>query len=471
MALRIRRGTDAERLTITPENGELIYTTDTKALYVGDNTTVGGKLLASGSAVISNIDLNSNNIIGNGNIDITGNIDVAGNIHATGNITADGNLTLGDADTDSITINADMASNLNPDVTDTYALGSTLKRWNVAVIKSVEADAITANTIAGTIDGDVKGSVFGEDSTPLIDAIASKVIGPIQNASTAVFTGSVDMTGATVTGDVTGNVVGNVVGNVTGDVTGDLTGRITDAGGNVVVSIDEPTASGNTLFTGSFLGDLRGSIFGDDSTLLIDQTESAINLDGTIVSNIRPDGDGTIELGGSLNGFSDAHIRGKIYIGTYDNVNLRVENLLSVDRLSVKGGIVTRPPVVTTLNGNIPTGVGRTTVAVNNDSNIQTGAIFRLPGTNELVVQSVAAGVVTTTTTFTASGGSGGDAIIFYNPAVANNVYTDSAPASGVGKPGDGQGLTFADANYNYICRGSYDGVTEIWTRSAHVAW
>lgn len=471
MALRIRRGTNAERLTITPENGELIYTTDTKALYVGDSTTVGGKLLASGSAVISDIDLNSNDIIGNGNIDITGNIDVAGNIHATGNITADGNLTLGDADTDSITINADVASNLNPDTTDTHAIGTTLKRWNLAVIKSVQADAITANTIAGTVDGDVKGSVFGEDSTPLIDAIASKVIGPIQNASTAVFTGSVDMTGATVTGDVTGDLTGNVVGNVTGDVTGDLTGNITDSNGVTVVSINDPLSGGNTLFVGSFLGDIRGSIFGDDSTLLIDQTESAINLDGTIVNNIRPDGDGNIELGGSLNGFSDAHIRGKIYLGTYDNVNLRTENVLSVDRLSVKGGVVTRPPVQTTLNGNVPTGTGRTTVAVNNDSNIQNGAIFRLPGTNELVVQSVSAGVVTTTQTFTASGGNGGDTITFYNPAVGNSVYTDSAPATGVGKPGDTPGLMFADANYNYSCRGVYDGVTEIWTRSAHVAW
>jgi len=43
MAFKIRRGTDAERLTITPAEGELIYTTDTKKIYVGDGTTVGGK--------------------------------------------------------------------------------------------------------------------------------------------------------------------------------------------------------------------------------------------------------------------------------------------------------------------------------------------------------------------------------------------------------------------------------------------
>ena len=36
MALRLRRGTDAQRGTITPAEGELIFTTDTKKIYAGD---------------------------------------------------------------------------------------------------------------------------------------------------------------------------------------------------------------------------------------------------------------------------------------------------------------------------------------------------------------------------------------------------------------------------------------------------
>jgi len=42
MALQIRRGTNAERLGIIPLQGELLFTTDTKKLYVGDGTTLGG---------------------------------------------------------------------------------------------------------------------------------------------------------------------------------------------------------------------------------------------------------------------------------------------------------------------------------------------------------------------------------------------------------------------------------------------
>ena len=45
MSLKIRRGTNVERLTITPAEGELIYTTDTKNLYIGDGTTAGGKFI------------------------------------------------------------------------------------------------------------------------------------------------------------------------------------------------------------------------------------------------------------------------------------------------------------------------------------------------------------------------------------------------------------------------------------------
>ena len=42
MALKLRRGLEGQRTNITPVAGELIYTTDTKRLYVGDGATPGG---------------------------------------------------------------------------------------------------------------------------------------------------------------------------------------------------------------------------------------------------------------------------------------------------------------------------------------------------------------------------------------------------------------------------------------------
>ena len=42
MPLQFRRGTNSERLNITPDSGEPIFTTDTKKLFVGDGSTAGG---------------------------------------------------------------------------------------------------------------------------------------------------------------------------------------------------------------------------------------------------------------------------------------------------------------------------------------------------------------------------------------------------------------------------------------------
>lgn len=45
MALRIRRGLSADRTTITPEQGEFLYTTDTFEVFMGDGSTAGGRPL------------------------------------------------------------------------------------------------------------------------------------------------------------------------------------------------------------------------------------------------------------------------------------------------------------------------------------------------------------------------------------------------------------------------------------------
>jgi hypothetical protein len=68
-----------------------------------------------------NLELNPN---GTGTVEIFADTNVYGNITATGSITADGNITIGDADTDNITFNAELASNIIPDIDNTYSLGS-----------------------------------------------------------------------------------------------------------------------------------------------------------------------------------------------------------------------------------------------------------------------------------------------------------------------------------------------------------
>jgi hypothetical protein len=62
MSLRIRRGTDLQRQSITFDPGEVVYTTDTKKLFIGDGATAGGvNVLATmaGSSVVYNSTTNA----------------------------------------------------------------------------------------------------------------------------------------------------------------------------------------------------------------------------------------------------------------------------------------------------------------------------------------------------------------------------------------------------------------------------
>lgn len=70
--ITVRRGTDTQRTdgTLgTPQQGELCYTTDTKALFVGDGATAGGIPATVPSSVINLLNLASQNI----NASATGN--------------------------------------------------------------------------------------------------------------------------------------------------------------------------------------------------------------------------------------------------------------------------------------------------------------------------------------------------------------------------------------------------------------
>src|SRR6056300_980118 len=140
MALQVRRGTNAERLGITPLAGELIYVTDTKQLYVGDGTTAGGTTTIANTidSVLSDtspqlggtLDLNNNDITGTGNINITGTI------------TASGNINLGDGvGSDLIVIDAEIGGSLVPNVGSTNNLGSQAKFWNAAWINQLTVDS------------------------------------------------------------------------------------------------------------------------------------------------------------------------------------------------------------------------------------------------------------------------------------------------------------------------------------------
>ena len=193
MALRLRRGTNAERTAITPEAGELVFTTDTKKVFVGDGTTTGGIIVSGQNDIVDDgtpqlggdLDLNGNNITGTGNINITGTI------------TATGNINLGDgAGGDVLSIGGVLSGNLIADAADAYTIGSSAVRYAGGFFNEL---TVTGNMTADSIQADI----IGDDSVVIV------------NAGTGAITG-------TLTGNVTGNLTGSVTGTLTGEVTGSV---------------------------------------------------------------------------------------------------------------------------------------------------------------------------------------------------------------------------------------------------------
>tara|TARA_E500000178_G_C17034627_1_gene762649 strand:- start:2374 stop:6153 length:3780 start_codon:yes stop_codon:yes gene_type:complete len=121
-----------------------------------DSVDIENNVISTNSSN-ANLDLAPN---GTGTVEVLSNMNVTGNLHATGNITADGDITLGDADTDNIVLNAEIASDIIPDQTNTYQLGSDPttggKQWadiyvNNAVFGAVNSTSLTVADIDLTL--------------------------------------------------------------------------------------------------------------------------------------------------------------------------------------------------------------------------------------------------------------------------------------------------------------------------------
>ena len=134
--------------TISSDIGQIFLGTADNIIYhsraLVDDLKFEGDTI---STTASNADLNFRPN-GTGAINVNSNLNVTGNIHATGNISADGDIVLGDADTDTITFNGEIASDIIPDVTDTYNLGSASKRWNDVFVRNFNASNVNTNSIS-----------------------------------------------------------------------------------------------------------------------------------------------------------------------------------------------------------------------------------------------------------------------------------------------------------------------------------
>ena len=205
---------------------------------VKDTAVTAGTVAASLGVVV---DANKD-ISGFRNVTLTGQLQAA-----TVNLTGD--TTIGDGDSDNITINADVNSNIIPNTDNTFDLGSASKQWKDLYVNGIgyidqlgtDADPIAIYASSGEIDGTAIGS---------------------ESASTGAFTT------ISASGNITGNLVGNVTGNVSGTaatVTGGTQASITSAANLVTVG---------TIGTGVWQGTKVASAYLDDDTAHLSTTQT-----------------------------------------------------------------------------------------------------------------------------------------------------------------------------------------------------
>ena len=294
MALQIRRGPTADRMSYTPVVGELIWDTSTNSLYIGNGTTAGG--LPAGTLVTEDVqDIASTMLVSGTHQNITFTYDdTLGRINSTfdlstfnGTLTADGFIGSHYANDSTLLLNAlTGAVNLNGTVKDhiipstniaydlgsssyrfrdLYLSGSSIKLGNATITATGSAVNLPAgSTVNGTIIGTGTGAgveagmnyninIVGDDSTIIV------------NARTRAITAA-----GGFTGNLTGNVTGNTAGVHTGSVTGNVTGSVT---GNVITNL----------------------ISSADSSAIVFDTPTSFQASISVDDNITLDG-GTLEI-------------------------------------------------------------------------------------------------------------------------------------------------------------------------------
>ena len=119
---------------------------------------------------------------------VTQDLQVNGDSTFTGDVTINGNLQLGNQDTDSITLVADLASNLIPDADNTYDIGSSPKSWKDLYLDGAAyINGTTGSTSSSTGALIVAGGVgIGENLNIAGDVTISGNLTQLSNGSPLV---------------------------------------------------------------------------------------------------------------------------------------------------------------------------------------------------------------------------------------------------------------------------------------------
>jgi len=186
------------------------------------------------------------------------------NIDISGSVFADDSSLMVDAIDNRLIANSGSITNLTAPFITTQSIVSTVDLeltragfTNIVLtassteMQNVPVNILESLSVGKGITGDLKGSVFGDDSTMLVNAVDSSIPASV------------------IDGTLNNNLVGNVTGNLTGYQTGDMTGSVFGDDSTKLVDGAESKIVG-PIESDNIRGTFIGSVYADDSSLVID---------------------------------------------------------------------------------------------------------------------------------------------------------------------------------------------------------
>jgi hypothetical protein len=432
-------------------------TANIDTLQVDESATIAANLTVSGNATITtNLTVNGNTVIGNANndtldvkadfisslvpntddtydlgfttnewrdlyIDGIANIDtlqVDESATITANLTVNGNTTLGDSAADTVTITADVASNLIPSVDNTHDLGSATDEWRniyidgTAQVDTLQVDESATITADLTVNGNTTLGNAATDTVTVTADVASNLIPSADNTYDLGATGS-EWKDLYVTGTANiDSLVADTAAISAGTATLSAATIITAGGGTLTLQRNT-----GAVETGETLGEVDfqapNEVSGGDAILvsarikavardtfsstvnktsLLFQTAAAGGVvtrveiaenDTTVRGNVLPDADNTYDLGATGSEWKDLWIDGTANIDS-----------LVADTADINGGTIDGAAI----NG---TTIGATTAAAGTFTSVTAPSVTITGGTingTTIGATTAAAGTFTSVT-------------------------------------------------------------------------
>jgi len=288
MALQIRRGSEAQRQALSgidaPAEGELLYDKSTKKLFIGDGITAGGheagyfsSVEVAGQDTLLSTGANSSlTVVAGTNITLTTD-------DSTNSLTINGPANYNGGIVAQLTVGEEYVADPTDSYVDFEGSGSRLMRMgaNVSTFAQEFGPTVQFNAYRDTPTNNDTGLQFEFRQSTLggLDSVIATIKSVVTNVANGNEAGKLVFGVADaadiVSIDSTG-VVGNLTGDVTGDVTGDLKGSVFADDSSMLVDAINGNFFGNLNgnvtgnVTGILTGDVKGSVFADDSTVLVD---------------------------------------------------------------------------------------------------------------------------------------------------------------------------------------------------------